>query len=184
MLEFNFTPFPELNTERLHLRQINRDDVQELYFLRSDEQVMQYIDRPRATTTAEVYQFIDMISKAIKENRDITWGICLKNESRIVGYLGWWRIKPEHHRAEIGYALHPAWHGKGVAGEAVKAVLDYGFTTMKLHSAEACVNPGNTASIKLLERNGFVREAYYKEDYYFNGRFLDSAIYSLLTPLV
>ena len=87
MLEFNFTPFPELNTERLHLRQINRDDVQELYFLRSDEQVMQYIDRPRATTTAEVYQFIDMISKAIKENRDITWGICLKNESRIVGYL-------------------------------------------------------------------------------------------------
>jgi ribosomal-protein-alanine N-acetyltransferase len=47
-----------------------------------------------------------------------------------------------------------------------------------LHSIEATVNPGNLASIKLLERCGFVREAYYREKYYNKGKFIDSAIYS------
>ena len=64
----------------------------------------------------------------------------------------------------------------------MKVVLDYGFNTLKIHSLEANVNPGNAASIKLLERNGFVREAYYRENYYYNGHFLDSAIYSLINP--
>jgi RimJ/RimL family protein N-acetyltransferase len=67
--------------------------------------------------------------------------------------------------------------------EAMIIVIDYGFRAMHLHSIEANVNPDNAASIKLLQRNNFVREAYHKENYYFNGKFLDSAIYSLLTPL-
>jgi len=62
-------------------------------------------------------------------------------------------------------------------------VLDYGFRALQFHSIEANVNPDNAASIKLLERNNFVREAYHKENYYFNGKFLDSAIYSPVTPL-
>jgi ribosomal-protein-alanine N-acetyltransferase len=51
---------------------------------------------------------------------------------------------------------------------------------MKLHSVEADVNPANQPSIKLLERNNFVREAYFKENYFYDGKFLDSAIYTLL----
>ena len=67
--------------------------------------------------------------------------------------------------------------------EALKAVLHYGFYTMKLHSVEANIDPENATSKKLLERNGFIREAYYKENYFFEGKFIDSAIYSLLTPV-
>jgi ribosomal-protein-alanine N-acetyltransferase len=66
--------------------------------------------------------------------------------------------------------------------EAMRVVLDYGFKEMNLHSVEANVNPSNTRSIQLLERNGFVREAYHREDYYYNGHFLDSAIYSFINP--
>jgi ribosomal-protein-alanine N-acetyltransferase len=66
--------------------------------------------------------------------------------------------------------------------EALQAVINYGFTSIKLHSITANVNPNNQPSIRLLEKNGFVREGYYKENYYYNGKFLDSAIYSLLTP--
>lgn len=66
--------------------------------------------------------------------------------------------------------------------EALAAVLNFGFRTLQLHSVEANVNPGNTASIKLLERNHFIREGYFRENYFYNGRFLDSAVYSLLTP--
>ncbi|MFM7401569.1 MAG: GNAT family N-acetyltransferase, partial [Bacteroidota bacterium] len=49
------------------------------------------------------------------------------------------------------------------------------------HSVEANVNPGNKRSILLLERCGFVREAYFRENYYFEGKFLDTAVYSLLS---
>jgi ribosomal-protein-alanine N-acetyltransferase len=78
--------------------------------------------------------------------------------------------------------LHTAYQGKGLMHEALSCVLDYGFSVMKLHSVEANVNPANEVSIKLLERSNFAREAYHKENFYYNGQFLDSAIYSLLTP--
>ena len=63
-------------------------------------------------------------------------------------------------------------------------VLAYGFEVLKLHSAEAIVNPGNHASIKLLKKHGFTREGYFKENYYFEGHFFDSAVYSLLTTFL
>ncbi|MDO8550886.1 MAG: GNAT family protein [Ignavibacteria bacterium] len=53
---------------------------------------------------------------------------------------------------------------------------------MKLHSIEGTVNPNNLPSIKLLEKNNFIREAYFKENFYYNGKFLDTAIYSLINP--
>lgn len=54
--------------------------------------------------------------------------------------------------------------------------------TMKLHSIGANVNPDNVPSIKLLERNKFIREAYFKENVFYNSRFIDTVIYSLLSP--
>ncbi|HUM46715.1 MAG TPA: GNAT family protein, partial [Chitinophagales bacterium] len=88
----------------------------------------------------------------------------------------------EHFRAEIGYSLLPGYWGRGIMLESITAVIRFGFEILKLHSIEANVNPSNIPSIKLLERSGFVKEAHFKENYYFNGKFLDSAIYSLVTP--
>ena len=118
----------------------------------------------------------------LQKNEAITWGIFRKEGSSLLGTIGFWRIQKEHYRAEIGYLLHPTLQGQGLMQEAVKAVLQYGFETMQLHSVEANVNPANAASIKLLERSGFLREAHFKENYFYNGRFLDSLIYSLLAP--
>ena len=66
--------------------------------------------------------------------------------------------------------------------EALTEVLNFGFNILKLHSIEANVNPDNIASIKLLERNKFIREAFFKENIYYEGKFSDSVIYSLLEP--
>ncbi|HEX7904803.1 MAG TPA: GNAT family protein [Chitinophagaceae bacterium] len=182
MLDPNFTPFPLLNTERLLLRPIVTEDVNELFFLRSNKEVMKFLDRPFMQYSEEALQLIQKITTDITNNDGITWGITLKNESSLIGTIGFWHITKEHHRAEIGYMLHPAQQGKGMMQEAITTVIDYGFAVMKLHSIEANVNPGNTNSIRLLERNQFIREAYHRENYYFDGKFLDSAIYSLLTP--
>jgi len=66
--------------------------------------------------------------------------------------------------------------------EAKVIALDYGLNSMRLHSVEANVNPANEASKKLLLKNNFNQEAYFKENYYFNNQFPDTVIYSLLTP--
>jgi [ribosomal protein S5]-alanine N-acetyltransferase len=76
--------------------------------------------------------------------------------------------------------LHPNFWNKGIMKEALLAAIDFGFNQMKLHSIEAHINPDNVASGILLEKTGFVREAYFKEDFFFRGKFSDSAIYSLL----
>lgn len=88
-----------------------------------------------------------------------------------------------NYRAEIGYLIAPAHWRKGLVSEALTAVITFAFEEMRLHSIEANINPQNEASRRLLLKHGFVKEAYFKEDYYFNGKFLDSEIYSLISNL-
>ena len=180
MLTTNFNPFPIINTNRLILRKIDLGDVNEIFFLRSDERVMKYIDKTPAKSLDEAMKHINLIIDLEKNNEAVEWAITLKGDTRLIGTICFWNIQKEHYRGEIGYALHPDYQGKGIMQEAVSKVLDYGFNVMKFHSVEANVNPGNAASIKLLERNKFIREAYFKENYFYDGNFLDTAIYSLL----
>lgn len=180
MLTPNFTPFPTLITNRLVLREITLDDAPELFFMRTNDRVMKYIERPRPKNIDETIAFINTIADLRNKNEIITWGIALKNEPKLIGTVVFLNFKKEHYRAEFGYALHPDHWRKGIMNEVAKAVIDYGFNVLKLHSIEANINPENIASQKLLEKNGFVKEAYFKENFFWEGSFLDSAIYSLL----
>jgi len=180
MLEINFNPFPLLTTSRLVLRQISHKDAAALYELRADEKVMEYIDKPRATEIGDAVALIEKVMDALTYNEGITWALCTADDLTMIGTIGFWRFRKEHYRAEIGYLLKPAYHGKGIMYEALQAVIDFGFQSLHLHSIEAIVNPANISSIGILEKNGFVREAYFTEDYYYEGKFLDSAVYSLL----
>jgi len=181
MLELNFTPFPEIKTERLLLRKMTDADAPEMFFLRSDETVMKYIDRERPKSEEEALAFIQKVNTTIDNNENIMWAIALHgNPDTLVGNIGFWRIINQHYRSEIGYMLHPEFWGKGIMKEALLAAIDFGFNNIKLHSIEAHINPENAASGILLEKAGFIREAYFKEDFFFRGKFIDTAIYSLL----
>ena len=178
--DIKFDPFPIIRTKQLVLRQINENDAQEILFLRSNKLVMEYLDRPLFTSTREAKNFINRITSQISETKAIVWGIVFENSNKIIGTIGYHKIIKEHHRAELGYMLHPSYQGKGLMQEALTSVIKFGFEQMKLHSIEADVNPNNEKSINLLLRNGFIKEAHFRESYHFNGVFLDSAIYSLL----
>ena len=180
MLTLNFAPFPNLETERLLLRRVNPTDIKEIFALRSNPQTMQYIPRPLLKTDDDALEHITMIDTKIETNEGINWAITLKDNPKLIGVIGHYRRKPEHYRAEIGYMLLPEYHGKGIVSEAVKEAVNYGFQVMKLHSIEAIIDPDNHASAKVLEKNGFIKEAHLKENEFFNGRFLDSVIYSIL----
>jgi ribosomal-protein-alanine N-acetyltransferase len=76
--------------------------------------------------------------------------------------------------------LLPEYHGRGIITEAIKEALNYGFEIMKLHSVEAIIDPENFASERVLQKSGFVKEAHLKENEYYDGKFLDTVIYSIL----
>ncbi len=182
MLEPVFSPFPEITTKRLLLRCIEKTDAAEILFLRSDDMVMRYIDREKTKTLEEAEEFINKIRTSLDTNEGIMWAIALRDEpGRLIGTIGFWRLIKQHYRAEVGYMLDPAHWNKGIMKEALLAIIPYGFDSMKLHSIEAHINPDNVASGILLEKAGFTREAYFKEDFYFRGKFIDTAVYSLLT---
>lgn len=181
MLSPSFTPFPGITTARLELKQITTGDAQALFRLRSDENLMRYIDRPRAANVNDALDLIQKIATDLEKTDGITWGIFAKQDpASLIGTIGFWRIEKHNYRAEIGYMLDSAHHRQGLMQEAIGAVLDYGFSDLQLHSVQANVNPGNAASARMLEKNGFVKEGYFRENFFFDGRFLDSMIYSLL----
>ena len=180
MVNINFTPFPNLQTERLVLRRIVKEDVNEIFSLRSDKETMKYVPRPLAKNLEEAMEHIVLIDSRIETNEGINWAITIKNEPKLIGIIGHYRIKPEHFRAEIGYMLLPEYHGKGIITEAIKEVVKYGFEVMKLHSIEAIIDPENFASERVLQKNSFVKEAHLKENEFYDGRFLDTVIYSLI----
>jgi ribosomal-protein-alanine N-acetyltransferase len=180
MLEFNFSPFPILQTERLVLREIRRNDAAAFFALRTHPDTIKYSDRFPPESIEQIHAFIDYIAAGISANQTIAWAISFKGSDEFIGTVNFHRTYPEHHRAEIGYQLFSDHWRKGIMSEAVHAAIDYGFNTMKLHSIEAQTNPHNEASIGLLKKAGFVQEALFRENYYFDGKFLDTPVFSLL----
>jgi len=181
MLQLNFSPFPLITTNRLVLREAVQADAPEIFFLRSDADVLQYINKEPMKTMEEAEAYIRMISDAVGNNEYISWAMSLLEQPQVmIGSIALWRVMKEHYRAEIGYVLHPSYHRKGLMDEALKSVIDYGFNVMNLHSIEANINPQNEGSRKLLEKHGFVQEGYFRENFCFRGQFMDSATFSLI----
>ncbi len=180
MLALNFNPFPVLTSERLRFRQLTSGDVNAIFRLRSDERVNKFLARKEYKTFEDAGAFINKINRNVRNNECIYWAITNREEDNLMGTICLWNIQPENYRAELGYELYPDFWGKGIMKDAIPRIIHYGFEVLGLHSIEADLDPDNVQSVALLERNGFIKEGYFKESTYNNGRFSDRAVYSLI----
>ena len=179
-MNLNFSPFPVLTSERLILRQIVESDLHEVFELRSNPETIKYIPRSEAQNLQYAMDHIQHVNEGVKKNKSINWAITLKGDDKLIGLIDFVRIQPKNFRAEVGYVLHADYRGKGIMSEALRTVLTYGFDDLNFNSTIAVIDPSNVSSEKLLLRQGFCKEAHLKENVYFDGRFLDTVIYSLL----
>ena len=175
-----FLQFPVIETERMQLVRHDMRHAEQMFKLRTNTSVMKYLDAPMPKD-------IDEVRSKIRENIDsfdhksgIPWVITLKEDGTAIGYASIWKIDHKNHRGEVGYALLPDYWGKGMATEAVTAIIRFGFENIGLHTMMANTNPSNEASQGLLKKLGFQQEAYHRQDYFFDGAYLDSAIFGLL----
>ncbi len=151
----SFYPLPVIRTERLMLRSLNKEDEHNLFALRSDESVNQYIDRDPPASIEDVSTFIDKINTGIKENKNLYWVIEFNNE--FAGTICMFNLNPEKSTAEIGYELLPKFQNKGLMKEAVNAVLEFGFDELQLERIDGCCHIDNERSIQVLKKFQFAR---------------------------
>jgi ribosomal-protein-alanine N-acetyltransferase len=169
-----------LESERLLLRPIRREDAVFAAQHFTDPAVNRFLLDDEPITTAEqaasiVAFYVD--APGATYNR---WVLVRKADGASLGTCGYHRWSQQHHKAEIGYDLSPAWHGQGYMREAVSTMLRHGFGPMGLHRAEALVAVPNVRSAHLLRQLGFAREGVLRDSFFSGGRFHDHELYALL----
>lgn len=180
MINKNFVPFPELETERLILRQVMNEDMEELYEILSDVEVAKFDYFYPLSSKAEVIKFIERYRKELDENEEITWGIILKETNKLVGTCCLGSFNEGARRAEIGYNIAQVEWCKGYATEALGRIINFGFNIMNLNRIEATVTPGNDASVRVLAKLNFIQEGIVRERDLIKGRLEDGIIMSIL----
>lgn len=162
--EPTFSSFATLSTERLLLRQLKLTDENEIFFLRSDEIINQFIDRPKPKKIEEARDFITRINNNIKSNDSFYWAITIKGNPKLIGTICLWNFSEDKKTAEVGYELNSAFQGKGIMDEALKKIIDFSFKTIGITTLEAVTHKNNLKSISLLEKNYFLQDKTRKDE--------------------
>ncbi len=170
--------FPVLETERLWLRELTREDSEALFAILADPDVIRFYDIP--------FLRIEQTQRAIERHRyrflhgeALRWGILLKSENKIIGNCGYSWDK-DHHFATLSYVLGKSYWGQGIMTEALSAIILFGFELYQFHRFEAEVALPNVGSMRVLQKLGFQEEGLRKERFFAEGRYYDEMLFALL----
>lgn len=179
-IEDVFGDLPEIKTPRLLLRKLKLEDAADMFEYASDPEVAREVVWEPHRSIEDSREFIDSVVRKYADKRTSEWGLVLKETGRLAGTCGfvWW--KPEHAKAEFGYALSRRYWGRGLMTEAVAAVIEFGFSRMKLHRLEARCIITNTGSEKVMLKNGMKYEGLQRDSVYEKGGFKSLKLYSML----
>jgi len=172
--------FPELLTERLRLRALTPRDASAVLAVVGDPEVTRYHSVPTLTTLAEAQAALERLGIALLARDAIRWAIELVEHGEMIGTVGLLRFDFEHRHAEIGYEIARRWWGLGLTPEAAAAVIRYGFSVLGLHRIDAGVLPENDASVRVLQKLGFIEEGTRRDYLYSKGRLHSFRWFSLL----
>ncbi len=173
---------PTINATRVSLRWISEEDVDALYRIFSNTEVMRYWSTPPLADRNAAVKLLQEIHDGFRRRTSLKWGITRRADDALIGTATLFNLNLDSHRAEIGYCLDRAQWGNGYMNEALQALLAYAFEELGLHRIEADVDPRNSASLLTVERLGFQREGYLRERWQVNGEIQDTVFYGLLRP--
>lgn len=176
--------FPEIETERLILTELQSDDEAAVFDLFSDKSVIEHYDLEAFTAVEQARDLISMFRSRHDASAGIRWAIRLKSSGNMAGTCGFNSWSSKMRNAVIGYDLMPAFQGNGYASEAVRAIIQAAFAGKlacgPLNRIQADTVPGNHASEALLRRLGFKEEGLRRESGYWKNAFHDLKCFGLL----
>lgn len=171
-------PHPVLQTDRLTLRALSEDDAEAIHLLANDFDVAsgtRTIPHPFSLTQAK--DWIAPQTTGYAEGREVIFAFCQNDMVLGAGglFFNWW-----DNNAELGYWVGKLYWNHGVGTEAARALMDYGFNTVRLHRIHACVVPTNHGSRKVLQKLGMIYEGCFHEHMQQWGQYKDLEYYGLL----
>lgn len=171
-MNIQFNPFPELESNRLFLKQLDQSHTSALFRYHSSKDNFPYVDMPIHQSVVETENYVTKMTTGVAENKWVIWAICLKESGEIIGTISIWNLDRRKNKGEFGYDIFPKYRRKGYMKETMNVVLKYAFGVMKMAKIEAYTNHENLASIEFLRNMGFT---YCEtiEDEYSNGKLMD-----------
>jgi len=174
-----FNVFPEINTKRLDLREIKNDDADSIYKILSNPEVIKHDSFELFTNIKQAEDLIKWFNEQYKQKAAIFWGICLKGENEVIGFCKS-KIEIPNVRADFGYDLKCEYWNMGIMTEAVSSIIDFTFNTIDVNRIEATVTTENYASIRVLEKLGFIKEGILRKRSCFRGSYHDMVMLSII----
>lgn len=173
-----------IETERLRLRKYEDDDLADILEYSSDADFWIARNLDWSVSEEGVKEYWE-VQRDIDPSTDPKWFslvIELKTEGKVVGHVGIGVNKTGKHRqGKIGWLLGWKYQGQGLATEAARALLTYGFERLRLHRITAQTGKDNKRSWYLMERLGMRREAHFRESHIVKGEWRDEFIYAVLS---
>ncbi|PLX03734.1 MAG: GNAT family N-acetyltransferase [Marinilabiliales bacterium] len=167
-----------MDDSKLTLRSFELADAEHIALLANNKSIWINLRDafPYPYSQEDAVQFIE---KCQKMNPQSVFAIIYNNE--LCGSIGIFQMQDVYRKsAEIGYWIGEQYWGKGIASKAVEKIVQYGFANMDIVKIFAGIFSNNMASHRVLEKNGFVKEAVLKNAVFKNGKLLDEHRYSLL----
>jgi [ribosomal protein S5]-alanine N-acetyltransferase len=172
-------PHPILSTRRLHLRQFRGDDAEAMHRCFANPEAMRFWNHPvhtkRIETERAVRRFIDCTPSYYR-----FWAVADAKTDHCCGMVNYHDGHMRNKRVTIGYIIDPGLHQKGIATEAVSAMLNFCFGELRLHRVQAFIHPHNIASRKLVEKLGFRSEGLLHGNLRVDGAWRDETLFALL----
>lgn len=169
--------FPRLESARVCLRGPTDADVEPLFQLFSDPEVMRYWSRAPMRTRSEAESYIANIQGGFARREFINWIIADRQSEQMLGTCTLYALEVKHLHCGVGYAVLPAAQGRGYAREAVAAACRFAENTLGFHRVEADVHPDNLASKRVLLSNAFVYEGRLRQRFVSATEIQDSDVF-------
>jgi RimJ/RimL family protein N-acetyltransferase len=168
-------PVLPIRTERLVLRHPTVADTDDAYEYLSLPEVCEYLLTPpmtRGEVAAELRRRAGSPTGRVS--------LVIEHDGRVIGDLMLFLEKPGYDKAEIGWVIHPAYAGRGLATEAARALVDLAFDHYGVHRVRAELDARNLRSAALAERLGMRREGLFQQDFWAKGEWTDTPHYAVL----
>lgn len=164
-----------ITTERLTLRRARDGDLAALYAVFSNHDAMRYWDTLAHGDKKQTERFLRAMIDASDDKSD---DFVIEYQGGVIGKAGFW------HHPEVGYILHPEHWGKGLAREALRALIARAFDHHGWPHIIAEIDPRNDRSRKLLTGLGFKQTGFAEKTLKLGDIWVDSAYFRLANPAV
>lgn len=176
----NLIEVPELNTERLLLRKIRREDAEDIFEYASNPLVTIYMPWETHKTIEDTYDFIRMSGDLFIASDNIDWAVEIKTEQKMIGAISIRKWNDQNRCADVGYVLSRKYWNNGIITEALKAVIEFCFTKLELNRVEAHCDENNIGSWRAMEKAGMRYEGTLRQKIFLKEKFINMKFYSIL----